>query len=223
MNKRLPGSGTLWVEHAGTQQLQIELPKLLNLLGGGEKREEKKSLMVTVILSGGTGNSTNSLQLDLRPKANKISSRSLRFRDWFRPVNALEGMRKVNAQVFVLLYVIYIRYHHSQESFASKLMYNSTQGGFKHRGNGSVSDVHTVTHSSPFHWAAYVCPNEIVSLGSWPPRACYSSINTISHDFLSRTRHLPISAMLRAIEATINCRILERKWAQTAGKRHRSW
>ncbi len=112
-------------------------------LGEGEKREEKKSLMVTVILSGGTGNSTNSLRPDLRPKANKISSRSLRFRDWFRPVNALEGMRKVNAQVFVLLYVIYIRYHHSQESFASKLMYNSTQGGFKHRGNGSVSDVHT--------------------------------------------------------------------------------
>lgn len=120
MNKRLPGSGTLRVEHAGTQQLQIELPKLLNLLGGGGKREEMKSLMVTVTLSGGTGNSTNSLQPDLRPKTNKISSRSLRFRDRFKPVNALEGMRKVNAQVFFLLYVIYIRYHHSQESFTSK-------------------------------------------------------------------------------------------------------
>lgn len=83
------------MEHAGTQQLQIELPKLLNLLGGWEKkREEKKSLMVTVILSGGTGNSTNSLQPDLWPRTNKINSRSLRFTDWFGPINALEGTWK---------------------------------------------------------------------------------------------------------------------------------
>lgn len=95
------------MEHAGTQQLQIELPKLLNLLRGWEKREEKKSLMVTVILSGGAGNSTNSLQPDLWPKTNKISSRSLRFRDSFGPVNALEGMRKVNAQVF-FLFICYL-------------------------------------------------------------------------------------------------------------------
>lgn len=87
MNKRLPGSGTLWVEHAGTQQLQIELPKLLNLLWGWEKKsEERNSLMVTVILSGGTGNSTNSLQPNLWPRTSKISSQSLRFTDLFGPI-----------------------------------------------------------------------------------------------------------------------------------------
>jgi len=145
MNKRLPGSGTLWVEHAGTQQLQIELPKLLNLLWGWEKKksEEKKSLMVTVILSGGTGNSTNSLQPDLWPRTSKISSQSLRFTDLFGPIGGCKcSWRDVKSKCRSIswLYAISIRYHHSQESFACNLMYNSMQGGFKHRGKVSVSD-----------------------------------------------------------------------------------